>query len=186
MYKRSFKLYVRYRMEKQTASSSTLAPSVYGGDTVPGRPDVVLEASTPTEGICGGVTWEGMKASRFHSLAQAGQLPSELAPYMTDAEFVHTMEQINRSIQWGIDQRRRLCPLFIALWLVVGLGALLLYLHTFCFHYPMAARQIERALAPWRAKGLRVKFVMAGGVCAGPAAIVSRNKIEIILPTESI
>ena len=156
---------------------------VYGGDDVDDKSaDVVLEASTPTEGMCGGVVWDGMKASRFRSLAQAGQLPRELAPYMSDNEFVATLEKVNHSIQWGVDQRRSLCPLFCALWLVVGLGALLLYFHTFCFHYPRAAKEIEEALQPWRAKGLRVEFVWAGAVCAGPAAMATKNKIKITLP----
>ena len=60
----------------------------------------MLEASTPTEGMCGGVVWDGMKASRFRSLAQAGQMPRELAPYMSDQEFVATIEKVNHSIQW--------------------------------------------------------------------------------------
>ena len=154
-----------------------------GGDAAGAkRADVVLEASTPTEGMCGGVVWDGMKASRFRSLAQAGQMPRELAPYMSDQEFVATIEKVNHSIQWGVDQRRRLCPLFCALWLVVGLGALLLYFHIFCFHYPRAGKEIEEALQPWRAKGLRVEFVWAGAVGAGPAAMATKNKIEITLP----
>lgn len=145
--------------------------------------DVVLEADTPTEGICDGVVWEGLKASRFHSLLHAGR-PSELAPFMTDEEFVGTIEKINHSIQWGIDQRRCLSPLFCILWLVVGLGAFLLYVHIFCFHYPRAAQEVERALEPLRAKGLKVKFVWAGAVGSGPAAMTTTNKIEIILPTK--
>ena len=157
--------------------------AVYGGDAGARSADVLLEASTPTEGMCGGVVWEGMKASRFHSLVQAGR-PRELAPFMTDEEFVGTIEKINHSIQWGIDQRRCLCPLFCILWLVMGLGALLLYAHIFCFHYPKAAQEIERALQPWRAKGLKVEFVWAGAVCSGPAAMTTKNKIEIILPAE--
>jgi hypothetical protein len=157
--------------------------AVYGGDAEAKSADVVLEASTPAEGMCGGVVWDGMKASRFHSLAQAGALPSELAPYMSDQEFVATIKKVNHSIQWGVDQRRRLCPLFCVLWLVMGLGAILLYVHIFCFHYPRAAREIESALQPWRAKGLRVEFSWAGAVCgAGPAAMTTRNKIEITLP----
>jgi hypothetical protein len=84
--------------------------------------------------------------------------------------------------QHPVDQRRRLCPLFCALCLVVGLGALLLYFHIFCFHYPRAGKEIEEALQPWRAKGLRVEFVWAGAVGAGPAAMATKNKIEITLP----
>lgn len=168
-------------IENRAASSTSAVMAVYGGDLRRPIADVVLEAGTPTEGMCGGVIWEGMKASRFHSVAQAG-CPSELAPFMTDEEFAGTIEKINHSIQWGIDQRRCLCPLFCLLWLVTGLGALLLYVHIFCFHYPRAAKEIEMALQPWRAKGLTVKFVWAGAVCSGPAAMTEKNKIEIILP----
>ena len=72
---------------------------VYGGDAADDKSaDVVLEASTPTEGMCGGVVWDGMKASRFRSLAQAGQLPRELAPYMSDHEFVAVV--ISKANKW--------------------------------------------------------------------------------------
>ena len=45
-----------------------------------------------------------------------------------------------------------------------------------------AAREIESELEAWRARGLRVEFVWAGAVCAGPAAMTTKNKIEITLP----
>ena len=79
-------------------------PTIYGGGEVASagrQPDIILEANTVTEGMCGGVAWECAMASRFHSLAAPGKLPPELTPYLTDAEFEELMKDINYSIQWG-------------------------------------------------------------------------------------
>mmetsp|Transcript_67349 Transcript_67349/g.144109 ORF Transcript_67349/g.144109 Transcript_67349/m.144109 type:complete len:172 (+) Transcript_67349:88-603(+) len=165
-------------------------PTTYGGGefdpAAHGRqPDIILQANTVTEGICGGVVWDGANASRFHSLAAPGKLPPELRPYMTDAEFEQLMKDINYSIQWGIDQRRQLCPVFVLLWIVVGLGALLLAFHIFCYHYPKAKAEINEKLKPLRSKGLKVEFAWAGCVCEGQQALTSSNKIKIWLPAAS-
>jgi hypothetical protein len=160
-------------------------PTVYGGGEVTSagrQPDIILQANTISEGFCSGVVWDGMKASRFHSLAEPGKLPPELAPYMTASEFEQMMRDINYSIQWGIDQRKCLCPVFALLWIVAGIGALMLAFHIFCYHYPKAAKEIEDTLKPLRSKGVQVEFAWAASVCGGAQALTEMNKIKIWLP----
>eukprot|EP00449_Zooxanthella_nutricula_P019961 CAMPEP_0198530802 /NCGR_PEP_ID=MMETSP1462-20131121/26569_1 /TAXON_ID=1333877 /ORGANISM="Brandtodinium nutriculum, Strain RCC3387" /LENGTH=168 /DNA_ID=CAMNT_0044260679 /DNA_START=57 /DNA_END=563 /DNA_ORIENTATION=+ len=162
-------------------------PTVYGGGEVAPRgpqPDIVLQANTVEESAFGGVIWDASKASRFHSLAEPGKIPPELRSYMTDKEFEKMMKNINYSIQWGITQRKYLCPVFAMLWIVI-LGPILLCAHIFCFHYPLASAEIERTLKPLRAKGLRVDFVWAPSVCEGGKGFVGANKIHIWLPRSS-
>lgn len=167
-------------------------PKTYGGGHfTPGAkaaPDIKLDANElMPPGCCSGIVWDAWMATQFKSLEEAGAKPPELEPYLSDTEFCALIKDVNYSIQWGIDQRKTLCPLFILLWCALGLGALLLYAHIFCFHYPKAKAEIEQRLKPLRDKGLGVEFVWAPSACGGGGAkpgigVGFVNSIHILLP----
>jgi len=146
---------------------------------------LILTADDPKITACQGNIWDAGRASKFDTLAESGRVPFELSAYLSDSEFTKMIEEINSCIQWGFDQRRCCCPIFILLWIVV-LGPILIVCQMFCCHYPIATRQIDGALEVLRSKGLQVRFEWGMTICGGSAAITSRNRILISLPEGAI
>mmetsp|Transcript_46800 Transcript_46800/g.93166 ORF Transcript_46800/g.93166 Transcript_46800/m.93166 type:complete len:113 (+) Transcript_46800:203-541(+) len=85
-------------------------------------------------------------------------MPKELEPYVSDAEFVKMMNDVNESIESNNKCiKTTLIP--SVLLCICLIGAILFFSVLCCYVTPKLKSDIERALAPLTAKGVQVEWL---------------------------
>eukprot|EP00747_Dinoflagellata_sp_TGD_P143709 gnl/TRDRNA2_/TRDRNA2_176425_c0_seq37.p1 gnl/TRDRNA2_/TRDRNA2_176425_c0~~gnl/TRDRNA2_/TRDRNA2_176425_c0_seq37.p1 ORF type:complete len:149 (-),score=18.72 gnl/TRDRNA2_/TRDRNA2_176425_c0_seq37:195-641(-) len=122
----------------------------YGGGAFCPPGSIVLTANDPEPGCaCTG--------GKFLGLAQPGQMPRELEPYISDAEFVKMMNDVNQSIESNNKCIKIAMIPSMFLWICL-IGPILFFSCLCCYVFPKLKGDVERAMAPLTAKGLQVEW----------------------------
>merc|ERR1711879_148138 len=85
-------------------------------------------------------------------------MPKELEPYVSDAEFVKMMNDVNKSIESNNNCIKTVLIPSALLWICL-IGPILFFSVFCCYVFPKLKSDIQRAMAPLTEKNLQVEWL---------------------------